>query len=316
MRSFKVGNTVYLDRDADLVPMEKCTYSVHLVDPRGWSRPAVYARQQVRGAAEHLCKDSLSTRYLAEELNNTVFLMYLHLPARGRVVRTLVGCAVVVRMSPGVISLKWLCANKDVWYAREAGKLNAGRVLLSVVERYAAESGHRILRLRALASVVGFYRKNGYVMPPIGKTTEPTDLTELIDRALETRFYSDQEFIDAFKIGRACMFNHGVATCKSDRQWIDARIMSYINDYFKDEGRLFGVCDDVPGEYCEDGDFMPIDLDGAAATFKCFDFLRKIGIGGPDKGSRWRGCLVRDGDCLSVRCTEDGYRMLKVLDGV
>ena len=316
MNSFKIGNIVYLDRDADIAPRDQCTYSVNIVDPRGWSKQAIYARQQVRGAAKHLCKDSLSTQYLAEGLNNTVFLMYLHLPARDRVVRTLVGCAVVVPMSDDVISLKCLCANKDVWYAKRAGRLNAGRVLLSVVERYAAEAGYHILRLRALASVVGFYRKNGYLMPPLGKTAEPVDLTELLDRALETRFYNDQEFIDTFKIGRACMFNHGVSTCRSDREWVDARIMSYINDYFKDEGRLFGLCDDVPGEFCDDGDFMPIDLDGASATFKCFDFLRKIGIGGPNKGSRWRGSLIRDGDSLSVRCIEDGYRMLKVLDTV
>ena len=316
MELFKVGNIIYLDRDAEITTQDSCTYSVHIIDPRGYGKNSVYVRQQVRGAARHLCKDSLSVHYLADRLDNTVFLMYLHLPARGRIVRSLIGCAVVLPMSGAVLNLKCLCANKDVWYAKNTKGISAGRALLSVVERFAAYAGHRILRLRALASVVGFYRKNGYLMPPIGKTTEPADMTKLIDRALESRYYSDQEFIDAFKIGRACMFNHGYAACKSDREWLDARIMSYINDYFKEEGRYFGISDDVPGEYCHDGDFMPIDLDGASATFKCFDFLRRIGVGGSDKGGKWRGSLVRDGDSLSVRCMDDGYRMLKVLESV
>ena len=67
----------------------------------------------------HLCKDSLSVHYLADRLDNTVFLMYLHLPARGRIVRSLIGCAVVLPMSGAVLNLKCLCANKDVWYAKK-----------------------------------------------------------------------------------------------------------------------------------------------------------------------------------------------------
>lgn len=313
MHALNIGNIVHLDRCGNIVKKEGCTYSVHILNPKGSSKCAIYTRQQVREAAVHLCKDSLSVQYLADTLCNTVFIMYLHMPARNRVTQTMIGCAIVEPMSSAVLCLKCLCANKDVRSARAAGRLNPGSALLSTVERFAVDQGYRIIRLRALASVVGFYRKNGFTVPPVGKSSENPQMTRLIDRALEIRYFNDQEFVDAFKIGRACAFNHGFAKAKADREWLDARIMSYINDYFRDEGRVFVIRDDVPGEACEDDSFLPIDLDGAIATFKCFDTMRRMGIGGAEKGSRWRGSLVSEGGTLSVRCVDNGYRMLKVL---
>lgn len=153
-----------------------------------------------------ICQKQISKGYLStiQSKSKTILLLNKMGKGRNRVIKTLIGFAILNEINKDEIYIKVICANlknsRDVAPLGEdstnlkSHKIRSGAIILKQIENYARKHNYKFIKLEALTYVINYYRKFGYKHITPENTEEAPELRKKAIIASEKyRFKSDQD---------------------------------------------------------------------------------------------------------------------------
>jgi len=335
-----MAQTLYFNNDKNLIPgtgdpkepPKNAVYRLNIlnrhdkdVDDARWK----VATSSIRASNGILCKGGINRAFFQDEkLDETDIIFRLYFIGKTDTTRaaapinqatggTLAGFVMVDLTQDGTSTyyIDAICADLKRGGVEQQKRL--GSLLVKQVEDYAMRNGGEVVKLSALAYVIGYYRKLGYrhirACPP-GKTdiTENPVIKKAAEEALSLKFASDEDLDLALRAELAKKNSKKMQSKRLEQK----ELIKGLYDYFDHEYK-FGIVDDevVAIEGDDTGKITGLVRTDNSAILRLLTYLRNAnfavncGAGAPKDDLKTKDAKGN----YDFHCNDEGFTMMKCL---